>query len=112
MFQFDASDSQTRRFICLSFKLPKAYPMVVIDNWLNDHRYRRQDSDLPDRIPNGVALSLEGDFNKYYRVSTTKGSEREAIQLLSPDLMASLEDEAINKVDIEINAKELFLIYE
>lgn len=112
VFQYDAHDSKTRRFVCLNFKLPKAYPMLVIDNKLNDHGYRRHDSDLPDRVPNEVVIRLEGNFNNYYRVSTTKGRERESVEVMSPDFMSKLVDIAKNKVDIEISDTDLFLIYD
>ncbi len=112
VFEYVAGDSQTCRFICLTFKLSKAYPMIILDNRLNDHGYRRVRSDLPDRVPNGTPLHLEGDFGTYYHVSTTKGSEREAVQVLSPDVMAVLEDAAPRKVDIELSDKELYLILE
>jgi uncharacterized membrane protein len=112
VFQYIAPDSQVRRYICLSFKLPKAFPMIVIDNRLNDHKFRRHGSDLPDQIPNSVELKLEGDFNKYYQVSTTKGREQETLEVLSPDFMADLMGHATDKVDVEISDKKLFLIYE
>lgn len=112
IFQFITGDSQTRRFICLSFRLPKSYPMIILDNRLNDNGYRRGNSNLPDRIPRGVSFELEGGFNNYYSVSTMQGRERAAVQVLPPDIMAALVDCAHNKVDIEISDKDLFLIYE
>lgn len=112
ILQFLTGDSRARRFICLSFRLPKSYPMIVIDNRLNDGGYRRKNSNLPDRIPKGVSFELEGDFSKYYSLSTIKGRERAAVQILSPDVMAALVDCAGNKVGIEISDKDLFLIYE
>jgi hypothetical protein len=114
MFEFDDDlhrASRTRRFVCLHVRLPKAYPMIVLDNRTNDH-VRGLESDLPERIPGGVSVSLEGDFNDYYRVTTTKGYERELVQVLSPDLLALLADTAHNKVDIEINGRDMFLVYE
>lgn len=112
IFEYVATDSKSRRFICLGFKLLKPYPMIVIDNRRNDHKLRHHDSDLPDRIPNGVELTLEGYFNKYYRVSTTKGDEQETLEVLTPEFMAALEDHVNDKVDVEISNKDLFLIYE
>ena len=112
IFEYVATDSKTRRFICPSFKLPKPYPMIIIDNRRNDHKFRRYGSDLPDRVPNGVGLTLEGYFNRYYRVSTTKGDEQETLEVLTPEFMAALEDHVTVKVDVEISDKSLFLIYE
>jgi len=112
IFEYVATDSKTRRFMCMSFKLPKPYPMIIMDNRRNDHKLRRYGSDLPDRIPNGVELTLEGYFNKYYRISTTKGDEQETLEVLTPEFMAALEDHVGDKVDVEISDKRLFLIYE
>jgi hypothetical protein len=112
IFQFDGEDTKTRRFICLSTKLAKAYPIIVLDNKLNDHKHWIKRSSLPDKVPDGTLVKLEGDFNKYYEVSTTKGSQQETLQVLSPDFMAILEDNASYKVDTEISGQDLFLIYE
>ncbi len=112
IFQFDTAEGDTKRFVCLNFKLPKAYPMIVIDNKHNDHRYKYHGGELPDRIPNGTKLNLEGDFDRYYQVSITKGDEKKALQILSPDLMAEIQDRVMGNVDIEIDAKNLFLMTE
>lgn len=111
IFEFIASDAKARRYICLSFTLPKAYPMIVISNKLNDHRLRHLGDPL-GRMPKGVELTLEGDFSEYFRVSTSEGDEQETLEVLSPDFMAALEDHAVDRVDIEISDKKLFLVYE
>lgn len=111
IFEYIATDSKTRRHICLSFKLSRSYPMIVIDNRLNDHKLP-YDTDPMERIPKGVELSLEGDFNRFYHISTVKGEEKEAMIVLSPDFMATLEDRASDKIDIEISDNNLFLVYE
>lgn len=109
IFQFDEDDSRTRSFISLRFKLEKSYPMLVIDNTAND---RHIGSNLPNRIPDGVPVSLEGNFDTYYSVSVVKNREREAVHILSPDFMAALEDVAQHGVDVELCDKDLFLVYE
>jgi len=111
IFEYIATDSKTRRFICLSFHLSKAYPMILIDNKRNNHRMPG-DTDPMERIPKGVELRLEGDFNHFYHVSMLKGEEKEAMIILSPDFMVALEDHASDKVDVEIGNKRLFLVYD
>ncbi len=106
-----ADHSKTRRFICLQFNLPKSYPLIVVDNRRNDHKGGLI-SDLPERIPNAVQVKLEGNFDQYYHVITTKGTEHQVVEVLSPDLMEVLADAVGNKVDIELGDKSLFLIYE
>ncbi|HSE61732.1 MAG TPA: hypothetical protein VLA88_05575 [Candidatus Saccharimonadales bacterium] len=110
LYEFETKTSQTRRFICVNFKLPKSYPMLIIDNRLNDKSWLL--STLPARLPNRAQLKLEGDFDSYYTTSTTKGSEHHAMHVLSPDIMAVLKDNAAHMVDIEIANKNLFLMYE
>jgi hypothetical protein len=116
IFQFDTDaykySAKMRSFICLSFTLPKAYPMIIIDNKMNDHGYRHNLSNLPSKVPKESALSLEGDFDEYFQVSTTKGAENKTLRVLSPNFMSELVDRANNKVDIEISNKNVFLIYE
>lgn len=112
IFEYDAPNTKTRRYICFHFTLPKPYPMVVIDNRRNDQSYLLRESNLPDRIPNGVEVTLEGYFNRYFRVSTSKGYEQEMLEILTPEFMAALEDRVSDKVDIEISNRNLFLIYE
>ena len=111
IFEYIATDSKTRRYICLSFHLSKSYPMIVIDNKRNNHRMPGN-TDPIERIAGGVELNLEGDFNHFYNVSTVKGEQKEAMIVLSPDFMATLEDHASDKVDIEIGNKRLFLVYD
>jgi len=86
--------------------------MIVLDNRLNDHGGSFHHlSDLPNHIPRKATVDLEGDFNNHYKVYVSAGNEHRALQILSPDLMAMLEDLADTKVDIEINAQDVFLIY-
>ena len=40
-----------------------------------------------------VTVSLEGDFNKFFSVTTKKGLEREALEIFTPDIMAMLIDQ-------------------
>lgn len=112
IYEYINQKSEVKRYICLSFTLPKSYPMMIIDNRLNDHRYWRKGSNLPDRIPHGVRIDLEGDFGNYFRISATKDAEQETLEVLSPDFMTALLDVAMDKVDVEISNRNLFLIYE
>ncbi len=37
-------------------------------------------------------MSLEGDFNKYFKLSVPKGYEVKALEVFTPDVMATLID--------------------
>jgi len=112
IFRFEAGNTRRRQFICLHFRLPKAYPTLLLDNKLNDHGLARRHSDLPNRLPDGVTVALEGDFGAAYALSMLAGQERAALQVLSPKFMAALQDVADRQVDIEVSGQDLFLIYE
>jgi hypothetical protein len=111
IFEYVEADTKIQRYICLSFKLTKSYPMIVIDNRLNDHKHGHLSGSLPDHVPNGVELNLEGGFSKNFRVSTVKGYQQKTLEVLTPEFMAALEDNKADRVSLEINNKNVFLIY-
>ncbi|GGF29705.1 hypothetical protein [Subtercola lobariae] len=54
-------------------------------------------------------MKLEGDFPNYFDVYCTPGSERDALYILTPDLMASLADNAgFSSMEITDNALIFF----
>jgi hypothetical protein len=110
LFQFVASDSQVRRYICMSFKLSKAYPLIVVGNKRNDHVFRQSEGDLPYQVPNGTELQLEGDFSDDFRVVTTKGDQKHALEVLTPDVMAMIQDYAADRIDVEIEDENMFIM--
>lgn len=56
----------------------------------------------------GQRLSLEGDFNRYFDTYCPRGYERDALYLLTPDVMAAFIDGA-RDFDIEIIGNRLIL---
>jgi hypothetical protein len=99
---------QTHSFINLAFTLAQKYPLIVLDDKQNNFLMF---SDLPNRIPNGRQLQLEGNFNKRFRTTVLPGTERDVLQVLTPDFMAELLAQSV-KGDIEIEANHLFVIKE
>ncbi len=97
----------THTFMNLYFMLQKAFPLILLDNKSND--YFRVFSDLPSRIPGGKSLQVEGNFNKYFKVTVLPGTEREVLQVLTPDFMSDLVDRS-GKTDVEVEADKLFII--
>ncbi len=59
-------------------------------------------------ISGGTTLQLEGDFNKYYRLSSVKGFENEVLQILTPDVMQGVIGE-YGKVMLEMDGKKLYI---
>lgn len=54
-------------------------------------------------------LSLEGDFDRYFRLYCPEGYERDALYLFTPDVMARLVDH-LRGLDVEIVGDWMFLI--
>jgi len=63
---------------------------------------------VDDVLDDGETLNLEGDFSKYFLVRAPKGSEIEAYQILTPDVMANLIDKARN-LNFEFNKNKLYI---
>jgi hypothetical protein len=98
---------ETHTFANLYFELSQAFPLIVLDN--KSGQLFGLFSDLPDRIPNGKPLQLEGDFNEHYRVTVLPGTEQEVLQFMTPDFMSELL-QAPKQADIEIEGDKLFII--
>ncbi|WP_423922243.1 hypothetical protein ACPEEZ_02365 [Frigoribacterium sp. 2-23] len=74
----------------LAVALPAPLPHLIFDATSNDGVR----SDLPAGVARGQQLSLEGDFDRSYRVYAPGGYQVEALYVLTPDVMAALIDTA------------------
>ncbi|WP_445443748.1 hypothetical protein [Clavibacter sp. km1a] len=77
--------------------LPVPLPHLVLDATAND----RHGSDLPASVRGAQRLSLEGDFDRSFRLYAPAEYERDALYLLTPDVMAALVDDA-RDFDVEM----------
>jgi hypothetical protein len=66
-------------------------------------------SDLPGTFHPGQALSLEGDFDKYFTLYCPKEYETDALYVFTPDLMALLIDN-VQSFDVEIVDDWMFVV--
>lgn len=80
-------------FRYLSLRLPRALPHLIID--------ARGNGSLRTLLPGTQRLSLEGDFDRYFTTYVPEGYERDALELLTPDVMACLIDYG-SRWDIEV----------
>ncbi len=80
-------------FRYLSLRLPRALPHLIID--------ARGNGSLRTLLPGTQRLSLEGDFDRYFATYVPDGYERDALELLTPDVMACLIDYG-SRWDIEV----------
>lgn len=80
-------------FRYLSMRLPRALPHLMID--------ARGNGSLRSLLPGSQRLQLEGDFDRYFTAYVPSGYERDALELLTPDVMACLIDHG-RSWDIEV----------
>lgn len=77
--------------------LPVPLPHLLLDATADDAR----GGDLPASVGRGQRLSLEGDFDRSFRLFAPVEYERDALYLLTPDVMAALVDDAAD-FDVEM----------
>lgn len=80
-------------FRFLEMALPRKLPHIMID--------ARQNGVLRAVLPGTQRMRLEGDFDRHFAVYAPDGYQQDALQLLTPDVMACLIDHG-RQWDIEI----------
>lgn len=93
------SERALRRFGYFRIRLPGALPHMVLEARRNRRWFGR--SNLPWRFPSAQSLSLEGDFDRSFRLRVPQGNEQDALYIFTPDLMVLLMDRAAD-YDVEI----------
>jgi hypothetical protein len=91
-------NSSTFRWGYLALKLDRRLPHMVLDATSNNLIFG---SNLPQRFGKESALSLEGDFDRYFTLYCPPEYGRDALYVFTPDLMALLIDES-SAFDVEI----------
>ncbi|MGV8885449.1 MAG: hypothetical protein ACOH1T_07660 [Microbacteriaceae bacterium] len=100
------STTAKRTYGYVSLQLETMLPHLVLDSRRNIGRFGG--SSIPMPIAGGQTLSLEGDFDTYFRLHCPAGYERDALYVFTPDLMALLIDET-GDFDVEIVDDRLFI---
>jgi hypothetical protein len=100
------STTERREYGYLAMQLERALPHLVLDAQSNNSRFGG--SSIPMPIAGGQRLSLEGDFDRHFRLHCPVGYERDALYVFTPDLMALLIDET-GDFDVEIVDDHLFI---
>jgi hypothetical protein len=81
----------------LAVTLPAPMPHLILDATSTDSVR----SDLPVGVDRGQRLSLEGDFDRWFRVYSPAEYAVDALYVLTPDVMAALIDDA-SSFNVEI----------
>lgn len=90
----------------MSLALDRALPHMMLDSTANNGLFGT--TNLPTSFRRDQALSLEGDFDKYFTLYCPREYERDALYVFTPDLMALLIDEAA-PFDVEIVDEWMFV---
>jgi hypothetical protein len=93
------SERALRRFGYFRLRLPGPLPHIVLEARRNRRWFGR--SNLPWRFASAQSLSLEGDFDRYFRLHVPVGHEQNALYIFTPDLMVLFMDRAAD-FDVEI----------
>jgi hypothetical protein len=94
------STTTVRTYGYIAIRLNRNMPQLVLDA-------KRNGRSIPMPIARGQKLSLEGDFNRHFTLYAPNGYERDALYVMTPDLMGLLIDETGN-FDVEIVDNYLF----
>ncbi|MFB6610252.1 hypothetical protein ACFCVO_08035 [Agromyces sp. NPDC056379] len=81
----------------LAVELPSPLPHLILDATSNG----RISGDLPVGFEREQRMSLEGDFDRWFHVYAPHAYGREALYVLTPDVMAALIDDAA-RYNVEI----------
>ena len=88
-------------FRYLQLRAPRALPHLVIDSLSNGR--------LREFLAGAQRLSLEGNFDRYFASYAPKGYARDALELLTPDVMAVLIDHG-KHWDIEVVEDRILIV--
>ena len=95
------SSTEQRTYGYIAIQLERAVPQLVLDA-------KRNGDSIPMAIGGGQTLSLEGDFDQHFTLYAPRGYERDALYIMTPDLMALLIDET-GDLDVEVVDDMLFV---
>ena len=98
-------EETTHRWGYVAIRLDAPLPNIVLDAAGNNGLFG---SNLPERFAAAQRLSLEGDFDRYFRLYCPSGYEQDALYLFTPDIMARFIDHAA-ALDAEVVDDWLFL---
>jgi len=89
----------------LQIKLDRRLPHMILEARRNRSPFTNR---VGDDLVKRQALSLEGDFNRYFTLYAPREYERDALYVFAPDLMALLIDR-VSAFDVEIVDDWLFV---
>lgn len=102
-------NQQTHTMSFIRIQLERNLPHMVLDSMKNNMKlFGANISNLPVSFQKDQVLTLEGNFNDYFKLYAPKEYERDALYVFTPDLMALFMDTiAVN--DAEIVDDQLYI---
>lgn len=111
-YEYEIGTGKYRRTVTAGYfavTLEKSMPHILLDSRKNNFRlFGEGASNLGTTPDREQRLVLEGDFGEHFDVYTPAGSERDALSILTPDVMALLIDHG-GDCDIEIIGNRLYV---
>lgn len=95
----------TVTFGVVRLKLPRKLPHILLDSKKNNFFIL---TNLPGNFTSDQKLQLEGDFNNYFTVYAPLNYQRDALYILTPELMAILVEKG-EEYDFEVVDDNLFI---
>ncbi len=106
----DDKNTHYRGYIMI--QLDRNVPQIVLDSHQNNTKlFGISLCNIPVSFSKDQILELEGDFNKHFTLFAPKEYKRDALQIFTPDLMASFIDES-GSFDAELIDDKLFVYSE
>lgn len=95
-------NQQTHTMSFIRIQLERNLPHMVLDSMKNNMKlFGANMSNLPVSFQKDQVLTLEGNFNDYFKLYAPKEYERDALYVFTPDLMALFMDTiAVNDAEI------------
>lgn len=95
-------NQQTHTMSFIRIQLERHLPHMVLDSMKNNMKlFGANMSNLPVSFKKDQVLTLEGNFNDYFKLYAPKEYERDALYVFTPDLMALFMDTiAVNDAEI------------
>lgn len=98
--------TKTLRYGFIRIELPKYLPHILIDSRKNNSFIRR--TNLPDRPERDQLMKISIGFDDYFDTYVPRGYERDALEILTTDLMGDLVEYG-SMFDFEIVDNALFI---
>ncbi len=108
-YQYETGSGKSHRYhpwVYVRIALPRHLPHMILD--ANSNNFFGKFTNLPVGLSGSEVLSLEGDFDRYFKLYAPEQYRTDALYIFTPDVMSAMIDRAKN-FDVEIIDNSLLL---